>query len=224
MTITNWPIEDRPREKLLSRGAKHLSDSELLAIILRTGIRGKTALDLARELLVEFGNLKQLLQITPHVLYQKAGIGKAKYAFLKAALELGQRYLGEPLQIGETLRNSSAAKQFLAYRLKDYSHEVFACLFLDSVHRVICFEELFQGTINEANVYPREVVKRALAHNASKIILAHNHPSGNPAPSEADQEITKVLKQALALVDIQILDHIIIGHKENVSLTEIGVI
>ncbi len=224
MTITNWPMAERPREKLLIRGAKYLSDAELLAIFLRTGIRGKTALDLARELLSEFGSLKKLLAAKPQHFCQKQGVGKAKYAIINAALELGRRYLNETLEMGETLSNSDVAKRFLASRLKDYPHEVFACLFLDSQHRVICFEELFHGTINETNVYPREVVKRGLAHNAAKIIVAHNHPSGNPTPSQADKEITQLLKQALALVDIQVVDHIIIGHNENLSLAETGVI
>jgi DNA repair protein RadC len=224
MAITNWPAEERPREKLLSHGVKHLSDAELLAIFLHTGTRGKTALDMARELLSEFGGLKKLLASPPQALLEINGFGKAKYAALKAALELGQRYLNERVKIGEKLTSSSAAKRFLASRLTDYPHEVFACLFLNSRQHVICFEELFQGTINEANVYPREVVKRALSHNAAKVILAHNHPSGNPNPSQADCEITTLLQQALALVEIQVIDHIIVGHQECISLKEAGYI
>jgi DNA repair protein RadC len=222
MAITNWPKEDRPREKLLIKGAKQLSDTELLAIFLRTGVRNKTALDLARELLNEFGGLKKLLNLSSHVLCQKIGIGKAKYALLQAAVELGCRVDGENLQIGESLNSSQAAKRFLSGRLKNHQREVFACLFLNTHHRILCFEELFHGTINETNVYPREVVKRGLIHNAAKVILAHNHPSGNPEPSQADRDITQVLKQALALVDIQVVDHIIVGHHDNYSLAETG--
>lgn len=224
MAITQWPQDERPREKLLLRGAKNLSDAELLAIFLRTGARGKTALDIARELLMQFGSLKKLLNTAPAVLYQIHGIGKAKYAALLAAIELGRRYLDEAMQIGETLNCSEIAKRFLANRLRDYAHEVFGCLFLDTHHRVLAFEELFHGTINESNVYPREVVKRCLIHNAAKVILTHNHPSGDPTPSQSDCDVTQLLKQALALVDIQVIDHIIIGHQETLSLVESGYI
>lgn len=222
MAITHWPKEERPREKLLTHGAKHLTDAELIAIFLRTGTRGKTALDLARELLNEFGNLKKLLGASPHLLWPKRGFGKAKYAALKAALELGQRYLEDSIQTGEILNSSQAAVRFLSSRLRDYPHEVFACLFLDTHHRMLGFEELFHGTINESFVYPREVVKRSLAHNAAKIILAHNHPSGNPTPSQADYDLTDLLKQALALVSVQTIDHIIIGHPGSWSMAENG--
>jgi DNA repair protein RadC len=224
MAITNWPAEERPREKLLLRGAKNLSDAELLAIFLHTGTRGKTALDMARELLSEAGSLKKLLNSSAEHLCQTLGFGKAKYAALKAAIELGQRYLDETVKIGEPLNSSNAAKRFLSQRLKDYPHEVFACLFLNSHHRLLGFEELFHGTINESNVYPREVVKRGLAHNAAKIILAHNHPSGNPTPSQADCDITLLLKQTLALVEIKVIDHIIVGHNDCLSLVESGYI
>lgn len=224
MTITNWPLTERPREKLLNLGAKYLTDAELLAIFIRTGIRGKTALDIARELLSEFGDLKKLLNAAPAVFYQKPGLGKAKYAFLKAAIELGRRYLEENLQTGEIIANSQTTKRFLSSRLGSYTHEVFACLFLDIQNRVLSFEELFQGTLHETNVYPREVIKRCLAHNAAKIILAHNHPSGNPAPSTADQQLTRLLKESLALVDIQVIDHIVIGKKDCISFAEAGLI
>lgn len=223
MTISNWPISERPREKLLVQGAKHLSDAELLAILLQTGIRGKTALDMARELLSEFGNLKNVLTGASPAFYQKPGLGKAKYAMLKAALELGRRYSEEPLTINEVLTDSMQTKRCLAGRLKDYPHEVFACLFLDTQHRVLGFEELFHGTLNEANVYPREVVKLALAYNAAKVIFAHNHPSGNPMPSQADQAVTKLLREALSLVEILLIDHIVIG-KECLSFAEMGLL
>jgi DNA repair protein RadC len=224
MAIRNWPEEERPREKLLQKGAKTLSDAELLAIFLHTGIRGKTALDIARDLLGRFGSIRKLLKIDPQTLYQQPGLGKAKYALLQAAIELGQRFSEETLKRGEIINNGQTAKRFLANRLRDYPHEVFACLFLDSQHRLLCFEELSHGTINEASVYPREVIKKGLAHNAAKVILAHNHPSGNPTPSQADCEITAVLQQALDLVEIKVIDHIIVGLTENFSLAEAGLI
>jgi DNA repair protein RadC len=224
MTISNWPLSERPREKLLAQGAKYLSDAELIAILLQTGIRGKTALDIARDLLIEFGSLKKLFLAASPPLYQKPGLGKAKYALLQAALELGRRFQEEPLPAGEILTDSTLTKRCLASRLKDYPHEVFACLFLDTQHRVICYEELFHGTLSEANIYPREVVKRALAHNAAKIILAHNHPSGNPTPSQADQDVTKLLKEALALIEVPLIDHIIIGGKNTLSFAEHGLL
>jgi DNA repair protein RadC len=224
MTINKWPLSERPREKLLELGAKNLTDAELIAIFMRTGIRGKTALDLSRDLLSDHGTLKKLFTMEPSYFYQKPGMGKAKYAMLKAALELGRRYLEENLITGKTLNNSQATKQFVANRLKDYPHEVFACLFLDNHHRILGFEELFHGTLTEASVYPREVVKRCLAHNAAKVIFAHNHPSGKADPSQADCELTQLLKATLALVDIRVIDHIVVGHQENVSLAETGLL
>jgi len=224
MTIANWPLTERPREKLLLHGVKNLSNAELLAIFFCTGTRGKTALDIARELLREYGGLKKIAAADPALLFQKKGFGKAKYAMLKAAIELGRRYLEEDLPVGESLANSQLTKRFLANRLKDYPHEVFACLFLDNLNRIICYEELFHGTINEANVYPRELVKRGLKHNAAKVILAHNHPSGSPTPSPADREITQLLQQTLALVNIQVIDHVIAGNNQTLSFAEAGLL
>ncbi|MEO8402323.1 MAG: DNA repair protein RadC [Gammaproteobacteria bacterium] len=224
MPITQWPLNERPREKLLLHGEKYLSDAELLAILVNTGVRGKTALDIARELLSEFGGLRAILQSHPQVIYQKRGLGKAKYALLKAAIELGRRYFDSHIEVGATLSDSEHTKRFLAHQLKNYPHEVFACIFLDNHNRMLRFEELFHGTLTEASVYPREVVKRGLLHNAAKIILVHNHPSGNPTPSDADHEITQLLKQALMLVDIVVIDHIIIGDKEHVSFAENGLL
>jgi DNA repair protein RadC len=223
MTITNWPLAERPREKLLEQGSKNLTNAELIAIFLRTGTRGKTAVDIARELLMEHGSLKKIFNLNMST-QRVYGIGKAKLAMLKAAIELGRRYLEEDIQHGELLNNSEATKRFLMHRLRDYPHEVFACLFLNNNNRIICFEELFHGTLTEANVYPREVVKRGLQHNAAKAILAHNHPSGDPTPSHADQEITQLLIEALSLVGIQVIDHVIVGDKENISFAEIGLI
>jgi len=222
MTITAWPLADRPREKLLIHGPTSLSDTELLAIFLRCGASGKTAIDLARELLQEFGSLKKLLAASPAQCCQKLGMGKAKYAMLKAAVELGKRYHDQPLPSGELLINSYVTKRFLLSRLSAYEHEVFACIYLDSRQRVLAFEELFHGTLNEANVYPRELVKRALQHNAANLILAHNHPSGDPTPSQSDQELTLNLKQALALVNIRVIDHIVVGAKTCISFIEMG--
>jgi DNA repair protein RadC len=224
MTIANWPLAERPREKLISNGVKSLSDAELLAIFFRTGTRGKTALDIARELLSEYGGIKKIIGAEPEQLFQKKGIGIAKYAMLRAAIEIGCRYLEEELPTGEALTNSQLTKRMLVNRLQDYAHEVFACLFLDTQNRVICFEELFHGTINEANIYPRELVKRGLKHNAAKVILAHNHPSGNIEPSQADQEVTLLLKRSLDLVSIQVVDHIVIGGSRAFSFAEAGLL
>jgi len=222
MKITHWPVSDRPREKLLSQGAQSLSDAELLAILLKFGTRGKTALDLARELLQRFGGLLKLKQAQPQHIYDLAGVGKAKYATLLAALELGKRYSDENIQPGEKLTSIQATQRFLAKRLREHTREVFSCIFLNNQQNIIAFEELFMGSIAETNVHPREIVKRGLAHNAAKVILAHNHPSGDPTPSQADQELTRYLIQTLALVDIQVIDHVIIGQQGNFSFAEAG--
>jgi DNA repair protein RadC len=211
MPITDWPAEERPREKLLQRGAQALSDAELLAIFLRTGVQGKTAVDLARELLAEFGGLRPLLQADRRRFCRARGLGDAKYAQLQAVLEMGRRHLAEGLSRGAAIQDPQAVQRFLSARLRDHAHEVFACLFLDTRHRVIAFEELFRGTIDGASVHPREVVRRALHHNAAALILAHNHPSGVAEPSEADRRITRRLKDALALVDVRVLDHVVVG-------------
>jgi len=222
--ITDWPQEDRPREKLLLKGEQSLTDAELLAIFISTGTRGKTALDIAKALLIEYGTLKKLL-CTPFAhLVQKNGVGKAKYASLKAALELGKRCLAESFTVGETLNNSRLTQQFLAGKLRGHQNEVFACLFMSHHFRLLAYEELFHGTVNESNVYPREIVRRGLAHNAAKIILAHNHPSGRAEPSAADKEVTKLIKQSLSIVDIEVVDHVIIGDTEHFSFAESGII
>jgi len=222
MKISQWPLHERPREKLLSQGAKTLTEAELLSILLRLGTPGKTALDLARELLAEFGGLKKMILTEPQQLYRLSGLGKAKYALLQAAIELGKRYQAESVQVGEKLGNSLATQRFLTAKLRDYPREIFACLFLNAHNRILAYEELFQGSLTEANVYPREVVKRALAHNCAKVILAHNHPSGNATPSQADIQLTQQLKQALALVEIQVIDHVIVGQQENFSFAQAG--
>ncbi|MDD3516816.1 MAG: DNA repair protein RadC [Chromatiales bacterium] len=223
MPITDWPADERPRERLLSRGAATLSDAELLAIFLRTGIAGKTAVDLARELLERFGGLRPLLQADLDRFCEAKGLGTAKYAQLQAVLEMGRRHLDETLKRGDALTSPDDTRRYLAARLRDHPHEVFAILFLDNRHRVIAFEELFQGTIDGASVHPREVVRRVLAHNAAAVILAHNHPSGVAEPSAADARITQRLKDALALIDVRVLDHLIVGD-ESVSLAERGLL
>ncbi len=211
MPITDWPEDERPRERLLQQGAHALSDAELLAIFLRTGVKGKTALDLARELLDYFHDLRGLLSASQAEFCQAKGLGEAKYTQLQATLELSRRYLSEHLQRGEPLCDIDITRQYLSQQLRHHTQEVFACLFLDRHHHVLSFDELFYGSIDSASVYPREVVKRALQHNAAAVIFAHNHPSGIAEPSQADIGITQRLQKALALVEVQVLDHFIIG-------------
>lgn len=224
MAITDWPTAERPREKLLARGPESLSDAELLAIFFRTGMRGKTAVDLARELLNRFGGLRHLLAAEREALCEAAGLGAAKYAQLMAALEIGRRHLEARFMRGAALESPRDTLQFLQASLRDRAYEVFCCLFLDNRHRVLAFEELFRGTLNGTAVYPREVVKRALALNAGAAILVHNHPSGVAEPSRADEVLTERLKEALGLVDVRVLDHIVIGDGESVSFSERGLL
>jgi DNA repair protein RadC len=224
MSIKDWPEGERPREKLLQHGAQALSDAELLAIFLRTGVRGKSAVDLARDLLSGYGGLRGLLSADWRTLGQAPGLGEAKYSQLQAALEIARRHLLETLRREDVLTSPQVARSYLGARLRDRPHEVFACLFLDNRHRVICFEEMFRGTIDGATVHPREVVKTALAHNAAAVIFAHNHPSGVADPSRADEMLTRRLKDALALVDIRVLDHVVVGEGETVSFAERGLL
>ncbi|MGR8979049.1 MAG: RadC family protein [Gammaproteobacteria bacterium] len=224
MAIKDWPSDDRPREKLLTRGAGALTDAELLAIFLRTGTHGKSAVDLARELLIDFGSLKALLNADRERFCQGNGLGDAKYSQLQAVLEMARRHFKEVLQRGDALTSPDATRSFLSAQLRGYSYEVFACLFLDNQHRVITLDELFRGTIDGAAVYPREVAKKALYHNAAAVIFAHNHPSGISEPSQADKLITEKLKQALTLFDIRVLDHFIIGDGQPFSFAEHGLI
>ena len=224
MAIKDWPDDERPREKLLRRGAAALTDAELLAIFLRTGVRGKSAVDMARDLLNEFGSLRALLNADQQRFCQSNGLGNAKYTQLQAVLEMARRHFNEILQRGEALTNPDITRAYLSAQLRGYSYEVFACLFLDNQHRVIKLEELFRGTIDSASVYPREVAKRVLHHNAAAVIFAHNHPSGICEPSQADKHITDKLKQALALFDIRVLDHFIIGDGSPYSFAEHGLL
>jgi len=224
MPITDWPLTERPREKLLSLGPAALSDAELLAIFLRTGVAGKTAVDLARDALQHHGSLRRLLEADCARFCRAPGLGQAKYVQLQACLEMARRHLHEALQRGDALHSPDDTRRYLRARLRDHPHEVFACLFLDTRHRVIRYEELFRGTIDGATVHPREVVRRALAHNAAAVILAHNHPSGVAEPSRADQQLTDRLRQALALVDVRVLDHLVVGDGEPVSFAERGLL
>lgn len=222
MGINDWPADERPREKLLQRGPAALTNAELLAIFLRTGTPGKSAVDLARELLTTFGSLRGLLNADRAHFCEGLGLGDAKYAQLQAVLEMARRHFAEVLQKGDALTSPDMTRAYLSAQLRGYQFEVFACLFLDNQHRVIQLEELFRGTIDSASVYPREVVKRALHHNAAAVIFAHNHPSGINEPSASDHYITDKLKQALALMDIRVLDHFIIGEGMPYSFAEHG--
>ena len=224
MTIRDWPTEERPREKLLTRGSGALSDAELLAIFLGTGTRGQTAVDLGRELLARADGLKPLLDLDIAALAALPGLGVAKASRLGAALELGRRYLASELLRSDAIANPAACADYLKARIASYPYEVFVCLFLDQRNRVIACEELFRGSIDGASVHPREVVRRCLTHNAASVIFAHNHPSGISEPSAADVEITKMLKQALALIDVRVLDHFIIGQGSPTSLAKRGLL
>ncbi len=224
MAITDWPSSERPREKLLQNNASILSDAELLAIFFRTGYAGKTAVDLGRDALLHFGSLRALLNANVEDASALPGLGPAKYALLQAALEIGKRYLDEKLKKDGPLTSSNQARQYLTHQLRDQPSEVFAILYLDNRHHVLQYEELFKGTINGASVHPREVVRQSLKHNAAAVIVAHNHPSGIAEPSDADSRLTRRLKDALALVDIRLLDHIVVGDGECVSFSDRGLL
>jgi len=224
MPIKDWPEDERPREKLLERGPQALTDAELLAIFLRTGIPGKSAVDLGRDLLAELGDLHGLFAASEQRFCEAKGLGRAKYAQLQAVLEMTRRYLYDEVKGRDVIASPESTRAYLKARLRDYPYEVFAGLYLDNRHRVIEYEELFRGTIDGASVHPREVVRAALKHNAAAMIFAHNHPSGVAEPSQSDLRITERLKEALALVDVRVLDHLIIGEGEGTSLAERGLI
>lgn len=222
MTIKDWPANERPREKLMQLGAEYLSDAELLAIFLRTGCVGKSAVDLARELLTQFGSLRILLEASYGEFCLGRGLGEAKYVQLQATLEMAKRHLAEQLSREHAFTNIDTVRRFLTANLRHLQHEVFAALFLDNQHRLLRYEELFQGTIDGASVYPREVVRKVLSCNAAAVIFAHNHPSGVSEPSQADRHITGQLQQALALIDVRVLDHFVVGEGEMTSFAERG--
>ena len=222
MAIPDWPEDERPREKLLARGAAALSDAELLAIFLRTGMPGKSAVDLARELLKRFNNLSGIFSASEKSFCEVPGMGPAKYVQLQAVLEMAKRALEEKLLEPHLLNSPQAVRDYLRLTLQAKPHEVFLGIFLDAQHRVIEVEELSSGTLTQTSVYPREVLKRALHHNAAAIIFAHNHPSGVAEASRADEDLTRALKQALKLIDVSVLDHFIVGANAVLSFAETG--
>ena len=224
MAIRDWPRDERPREKLLDKGAAALSDAELLAILLRTGTAGHSALDLARNVLTSFQSLRKLIASNRQRFCAEPGLGSARYAELQASVEIARRQLSETLRAGPPLSSPRATREFLTARLRDLEHEVFCCIYLDKRHRLIQFEEVFRGTIDGASVHPREIVKLALQRNSAAVIIAHNHPSGVADPSQADEFITQRIKEALALVDIRLLDHIIVGDGQCLSFAERGLL
>jgi DNA repair protein RadC len=214
MAITDWPEAHRPRERLIKHGPQALSDAELLAVFLRVGVTGKSAVDLGRDMVGHFGSLNGLFSANLADFSMLNGLGPAKYAQLQAVLELARRAMSEELQMGVLLSSPQAVTHYLQLLLNSKPYEAFVVLFLDVKNRLLATQELFRGTLTHTSVYPREVVKAALAHNAASLIFAHNHPSGAPEPSNADHALTQALKQALALVDVRVLDHFIVaGHK-----------
>lgn len=222
--LKDWPSSQKPREKLLNLGAQTLSDAELLAIFLRTGVKGCDVVTLARQLLNSFGSISAIYKASVEEFCQLHGLGKAKYVQLQACLEMTKRFLDEELKHGVSLSSSEQSKKFLIGQLRNETREVFAVLFLDNQHQVIKFKQLFFGTINMSAVYPRVVVEHALSYQSSAVILAHNHPSGVAESSHADQQITKQLQQALALLDIKVLDHMIVAGPQCYSFAEHGLI
>lgn len=224
MAITDWPAAERPREKLIEQGAGALSDAELLAIFLRVGVVGKSAVDLARDLLTQFGSLNGIFAATAHELSQVHGIGSSKYVQLQAIFEMSRRALSEQLQQRDVLSSPQHVRDYLVLKLASLTREVFMVLFLDTQNRLLASEELFSGTLSQASVYPREVIKRVLHHNAASVIFAHNHPSGIAQQSAADELLTKKLKEALTLVDVGVLDHFIVAGNQTLSFKERGLL
>jgi len=224
MSISTWPTNERPRDKLLEKGPAALSDAEILAIFLRTGRKGVSAIDLARELLDKHQGLRQLIDSNQAQFCETKGLGAVKYAQIQAAIELGRRYLQAELEVGDAFTSPDQTRDFLTLKLRAYPYEVFACLYLDSRHRLISFDELFRGTIDSAQVHAREIVRAALKYNAAAVIFSHNHPSGVAEPSQSDISLTSQLVKALKLVDIRVLDHLIIGNGTTISFAERGLI
>lgn len=222
MGIKDWPARERPREKLIADGVQSLSNAELLAVFLRTGVRGKSAVQLARDTVEHFGSLKNLFGASLASFSAVHGMGSAKFAQLQAVLELARRAMVEELQAGQVFNSPNAVKDYLRLCLGQLTHEAFHVLFLDVKNRLICSQQMFRGTLTHTSVYPREVVKQALLHNAASIMLAHNHPSGSPDPSEADLLLTRTLAQALSLVDIRVLDHFVVAGRQVHSFAEHG--
>jgi DNA repair protein RadC len=224
MAINHWPENERPREKLVNFGPQALSDAELLAILIRTGRAGHSAVSLGRELIGEHGGLREVMDLNIVKMCEHKGLGPVTFSLLQACLELGRRYLEQGLKNDIALTSSQETRRFLRSKLRHRNQEVFACLFLDAQHRVLRYEELFFGTIDGAAVYPRQVVSKAIEFNAAAVIFSHNHPSGHAEPSQADRQITKTLIQALSLIDVRVLDHVIVGDTEEVSFAERGLL
>jgi len=224
MAITDWPAAERPRERLLALGPARLSDAELVAVLLRSGVAGMSAVELARELIGRFGGMARLLAAGHGALREVKGLGDAKAAQLAAVLEMARRCLGEELRAGAALNSPAAVRDYLRLALGAREHEVFVALFLDAQHRVLAAEELFRGTLTQTSVYPREVVKAALRRNAAAVILAHNHPSGVAQPSQADELLTRSLAEALALIEVKVLDHFIVAGNQTLSFAERGLL
>ncbi|MFM9883716.1 MAG: DNA repair protein RadC [Burkholderiales bacterium] len=222
MGINEWPIDERPRERLLAKGAGVLSDAELLAIFLRTGVRGKSAVELGRDLLARFNGVNGAFAATVAEFSSIPGLGPAKYAQLQAAFELARRALGESMRVRDVLDSPQSVRDYLRLALANRPYEAFMVLYLDAQNRVIASEELFRGTLTQTSVYPREVVRAALRHNAAAIIVSHNHPSGVAEPSQADRLLTTSLGRALELVDIKLLDHLIVAGQQVISFAERG--
>jgi DNA repair protein RadC len=224
MSMAGWPLAERPRERLLAHGPASLSDAELVALFLGTGVRGKSAVAVAGELLARFGRVSRLLAAPRGELDALPGVGEARYARIAAVMELARRALAEEMRARDSLASPAAVRAYLRLRMQHLAHECFFCVFLDAQNRVIAADELFRGTLTQTSVYPREVVKAALAHNAAGVILAHNHPSGVAEPSVQDQALTRTLAEALALVDIKVLDHFIVAPGAALSFAERGLL
>jgi len=223
MAISDWRPEDRPRERLLTEGAENLPNAHLLAVLLRTGVRGKSAVDLGSELLERFGSISRLLSAGPHLLEIK-GLGPAKTAQFAAAIELARRAMAEDLKERTALTSPGAVRDYLRVALGHRPNEVFVCIWLDAQHRVIGIERAYEGSLTQTSVYPREIVKTALARNAAAVIFAHNHPSGVAQPSQADELLTRSLKEALALVEVKVLDHFVVAGNQAISFAERGLL
>jgi len=224
MAITDWPANERPREKLIELGAQALSDAELLAIFLRVGVPGKSAVDLARDLLTHFGSLNGIYAASAKEISLLHGMGLSKYAQLQAVFEMSRRALLEQIREKDVLSSPQQVRNYLILKLANEPKEVFMVLFLDAQNRLIGMEQMFSGTLTQTSVYPREVVKRSLHHNAAAVVFAHNHPSGIAKQSNADEMITKELTKALALIDVRVLDHFVVAGNETLSFAEIGLL
>ncbi len=224
MAINQWPIDERPRERLLAKGADALSDAELLAIFLRTGVPGKSAVELGRELLIRFGGINGILAATVSEFSSIRGLGSAKYAQFQAAFELARRALGESMRARDVLDSPQSVRDYLRLRLSNRQYEAFMVIFLDAQNRVIAAEEVFRGTLTQTSVYPREIVRAALQHNAAAVIVSHNHPSGVAEASQADRLLTNSLRRALELVDVKVLDHLIVAGQQVLSFAERGLL